>query len=153
LIGLGFSVFATIILVEAIGAPLMRSDSVIIGLVGGCAISGATRYWSNEQLDQAPGGTFLWVHTSKLSVDVALVLPMIMFACLAVSCIPDILATIELSGVDIKGTEFNSKIQGGILCNEIGDFVTTMATGLPIISQAGNNGVIILTSCAPRRAG
>ncbi|KAI4661859.1 uncharacterized protein J4E78_004649 [Alternaria triticimaculans] len=154
LIGLGFSVFATIILVEAIGAPLMRSASVIIGLAVGCAISGATGYWSTEQLNQAPGGTFLWVHTFKLSVDGALVLPMIiMFACQAVSCIPDILATAELSGVDIEGTEFNSRIQGGILCDGLGSFFSALATGPPMVSQAGNNGVIVLTGCASRRAG
>ncbi|RAR00046.1 purine permease [Stemphylium lycopersici] len=154
LIGLGFSVFATIVLVEAVGAPLMRSASVVIGLAVGCAISGAAGYWSTEQLEQAPGGTFLWVHTFKLSVDGALVLPMIiMFACQAVSCIPDILATAELSGVDIEGTEFNSRIQGGILCDGLGSFFSALATGPPMVSQAGNNGVIVLTGCASRRAG
>ncbi|KAF2681597.1 purine permease [Lentithecium fluviatile CBS 122367] len=154
LIGLGFSVFATIVLVESIGAPLMRSASVIIGLAVGCIISGATGYWSTEQLTQAPAGTFLWVHTFKLSVDGALVLPMIiMFACQAVSCIPDILATAELSDVPIEGTDFNSRIQGGILCDGLGSFFSALATGPPMVSQAGNNGVIVLTGCASRRAG
>jgi xanthine/uracil permease len=65
----------------------MRSASVIIGLAVGCAISGAAGYWSAEQIQQAPGGTFLWVHTFELTVDGALVLPLIiMFACQAVSC-------------------------------------------------------------------
>ncbi|OAL55653.1 purine permease [Pyrenochaeta sp. DS3sAY3a] len=154
LIGLGFSVFATIILVEAVGAPLMRSASVIIGLAVGCIISGATGYWSMEQIDRAPNGTFLWVHTFKLSVDGALVLPLIiMFACQAVSCIPDILATAELSDVAIEGTEFNSRIQGGILCDGLGSLFSALATGPPMVSQAGNNGVIVLTGCASRRAG
>ncbi|KAF2108578.1 purine permease [Lophiotrema nucula] len=154
LIGLGFSVFATIILVEALGAPLMRSASVVIGLAVGCIISGATGYWSTQTINEAPGGTFLWVHTFKLSVDGALVLPMIiMFACQAVSCIPDILATAELSDVAIEGTEFNSRIQGGILCDGLGSFFSALATGPPMVSQAGNNGVIVLTGCASRRAG
>lgn len=154
LIGLGFSVFATIILVEAVGAPLMRSAAVIIGLAVGCAISGALGYWSTDQLDNAPSGTFLWVHTFELSVDGTLVLPLIiMFACQAVSCIPDILATAELSGVDIEGAEFSSRIQGGILCDGLGSFFSALATGPPLVSQAGNNGVIVLTGCASRRAG
>ncbi|KAH7308623.1 purine permease [Stachybotrys elegans] len=154
LIGLGFSVFVSIIIVETIGAPLMRSASVIIGLAVGCIISGATGYWSTEQIDRAPGGTFLWVHTFNLSVDGALVLPMIiMFACQAVSCIPDILATAELSDVPIEGTEFNSRIQGGILCDGLGSFFSALATGPPMVAQAGNNGVIVLTGCASRRAG
>ncbi|KAH7071625.1 purine permease [Paraphoma chrysanthemicola] len=154
LIGLGFSVFATIILVETIGAPLMRSASIIIGLAVGCLISGLTGYWSTSQLRDAPAGTFLWTHTFHLSVDGALVLPLlIMFACQAVSCIPDILATAELSGVDIEGTEFNSRIQGGILCDGLGSLFSALATGPPMVSQAGNNGVIVLTGCASRRAG
>lgn len=154
LIGLGFSVFVTIVIVESIGAPLMRSASVIIGLATGCIISGAAGYWSTDQLQQAPAGTFLWVHTFKLSVDGALVLPLIiMFACQAVSCIPDILATAELSEVDIEGTEFNSRIQGGILCDGLGSLFSALGTGPPMVSQAGNNGVILLTGCASRRAG
>ncbi|KAL1594675.1 hypothetical protein SLS59_008725 [Nothophoma quercina] len=154
LIGLGFSVFATIVLVEAIGAPLMRSAAVIIGLAVGCAISGASGYWSTDQLTSSPSRTFLWVHTFKLSVDGTLVLPLIiMFACQAVSCIPDILATAELSGVDIEGAEFSSRVQGGILCDGLGSFFSALATGPPMVSQAGNNGVVVLTGCASRRAG
>lgn len=127
LIGLGFSVFATIVLVEAVGAPLMRSAGVIIGLAVGCTISGVCGYWSTEQLNNAPNGTFLWVHTFDLSVDGTMVLPLIiMFACQAVSCIPDILATAELSGVDIEGAEFSSRVQGGILCDGLGSFFSTL---------------------------
>ncbi|KAH8690465.1 putative purine permease [Talaromyces proteolyticus] len=154
LIGLGFSVFITIILVEIFGSPLMRSASVIFGLAVGCIISGAAGYWSRDEIDAAPIATFLWVHTFKLSVDSALVLPlMIMFVCEAVSCMPDILATAELSGVDIDGTEFNSRIQGGIMCDGLGSLIAALGTGLPMVSQAGNNGVISLTGCASRRAG
>jgi uracil-xanthine permease len=154
LIGLGFSVFATIVVVESIGAPLMRSASVIIGLAVGCIISACTGYWSKASINAAPVATFPWTHTFKLSVDGALVLPLlIMFACQAVSCMPDILATAEISGVEIEGSNFNSRIQGGILCDGLGSFVSALATGPPMVSQAGNNGVIVLTSCASRRAG
>ncbi|KIW04600.1 uncharacterized protein PV09_04348 [Verruconis gallopava] len=154
LIGLGFSVFATIIVTEIFGAPLMRSASVVIGLGVGCAISSATGYWDISKIKQAPGGTFPWVHTFKLSVDGILVLPLlILFACQAVSCIPDILATAEISDLSIEGTEFNSRVQGGILCDGLGSFVSALATGPPMVSQAGNNGTIVLTGCASRRAG
>lgn len=149
LIGLGFSVFATIIFVESIGSPLMKSCSVVIGLAVGCIISACTGYWSTSKISQAPIATFPWVHTFKLSVDGTLVLPLlIMFACQAVSCMPDILATAEISGVEIEGTKFNSRIQGGILCDGLGSFISALATGPPMVSQAGNNGVIVLTSCA-----
>lgn len=132
----------------------MKSASIILGLAVGCAISGATGYWSRDNIDAAPAVTFLWVHTFKLSVDGALVLPLlIMFVCEAVSCMPDILATAEISNVDIEGTQFNSRIQGGILCDGLGSLVSAFGTGLPMVSQAGNNGVISLTGCASRRAG
>ncbi|KAJ5377024.1 hypothetical protein N7509_013910 [Penicillium cosmopolitanum] len=154
LIGLGFSVFVTIIIVEIFGSPLMRSASVVFGLAVGCALSGSTGYWSRENIDAAPVATFLWVQTFKLSVDGALVLPLlIMFICEAVSCMPDILATAEISGLDVDGVEFNSRIQGGILCDGIGSLISACGTGLPMVSQAGNNGVISLTGCASRRAG
>ncbi len=154
LIGLGFSVFVSIVLVEQFGSPLMKSASVIIGLFVGCLISGLTGYWSMDNINAAPSATFLWVHTFHLSVDGALVLPLlIMFICEAVSCMPDILATAEISNVDIEGTEFNSRIQGGILCDGLGSLISALGTGPPMVSQAGNNGVISLTGCASRRAG
>ncbi|KAH8783204.1 putative purine permease [Diaporthe sp. PMI_573] len=154
LIGLGFSVFATIVLVEFFGSPLMRSSSVICGLAVGCAISGATGYWSPSQIEQAPVVTFLWARTFKLSVDGALILPLlIMFICQGVSTMPDILATAEISGVEIEGTRFNSRIQGGILCDGLGSLFSALGTAGPMVGQAGNNGVIVLTGCASRRAG
>ncbi|KIX99218.1 uncharacterized protein Z520_04794 [Fonsecaea multimorphosa CBS 102226] len=154
LIGLGFSVFVSIVVVEQFGSPIMKSAAVLIGLIVGCIISGATGYWSSENIDNAPVVTFLWVHTFKLSVDGALILPLlIMFICEGVSCMPDILATAEISGVDVEGSEFNSRIQGGILCDGLGSLMSTLGTGLPMVSQAGNNGTIVLTGCASRRAG
>ena len=132
----------------------MKSASIIFGLAVGCIISGATGYWSRTNIVAAPTITFLWVHTFKLSVDGALILPLlIMFVCEAVSCMPDILATAEISNVDIEGTQFNSRIQGGILCDGLGSLISALGTGLPMVSQAGNNGVISLTGCASRRAG
>lgn len=132
----------------------MRSSSVILGLAVGCAITGSTGYWDGSNIDAAPVATFLWTQTFPLSVDGTLILPlMIMFACEAVSCMPDILATAEISGVEIEGTKFNTRIQGGILCDGLGSLFSALGTGLPMVSQAGNNGVIILTGCASRRAG
>ncbi len=132
----------------------MKSASIILGLAIGCLISGLTGYWSLSNIHAAPPITFLWVHTFNLSVDGALILPLlIMFICETVSCMPDILATAEISNVDIEGTQFNSRIQGGILCDGLGSLISAFGTGLPMVSQAGNNGVISLTGCASRRAG
>lgn len=149
LIGLGLSVFATIVLVEYFGSPLMRSAALILGLAVGCAISGATGYWSRSGIDDAPVVTFLWTTTFRLSVDGALVLPLlVMFICQGVSTMPDILATAEASGLEMEGAEFNSRMQGGILCDGLGSLFAALGTAGPMVGLAGNNGVIILTGCA-----
>jgi NCS2 family nucleobase:cation symporter-2 len=44
-VGLGFSVFVTIILMERFGSPIMKSASVILGLLVGCIIAAATGYF------------------------------------------------------------------------------------------------------------
>lgn len=148
-VGIGFATFVTILFVELIGSPLMKSASIIFGLAVGSIISGATGYWSSAQIQQAPAVTFLWTHTFRLQVDGALVLPlMIMFICEAMTCMPSILATAEMSGCEIEGTKFNTRVQGGILCDAFGSFFSALGTGLPMVSHAGNNGVIVLTSCA-----
>lgn len=134
LLGLGFSVFLAIVFIELFGSPLMKSASVIIGLFVGCLVSGLAGYWSMSNVDAAPSVTFLWVLTFPLSVDGALVLPLlIMFVCEAVSCMPDILATSEISGVEIEGTQFNSRVQGGIMCDGVGSLISALGTGPPMV--------------------
>ncbi|KAL9535908.1 putative purine permease [Sphaerulina musiva] len=153
-IGIGFSVFATILIVEMIGSPLMKSASIIFGLAIGSAISGATGFWSVSGIEQAPVVTFLWVETFKLSVDGALILPlMILFICEAMVCMPSIAATSEASAVETEGEKANTRIQGGILCDALGSLLAGLGMTIPMVSHAGNNGVIVVTSNASRRAG
>jgi xanthine/uracil permease len=47
-IGLGFSVFVTILLTERFGSPIMKSASVIMGLLVGCIIGAATGYFDGS---------------------------------------------------------------------------------------------------------
>src|ERR1700748_3585438 len=47
-IGLGFSVFITIILCERFGSPIIKSCAVVIGLLVGCIIAGATGYFDRS---------------------------------------------------------------------------------------------------------
>ena len=50
-LGLGFSVFVTIILCERFGSPIMKSTSVVIGLLTGCIIAAATGYFDKSGID------------------------------------------------------------------------------------------------------
>lgn len=67
-IGLGFSVFVTIILCERFGSPIMKSCAVVVGLLVGCIIAGATGYFPSSGIDAAPAVSFIWVKTFPLTV-------------------------------------------------------------------------------------
>ena len=76
-IGLGFSVFVTIIICERFGSPIMKSCAVVLGLLVGCIIAGATGYFSSTGIDAAPPASFIWVKTFPLSVYGPIVLPLL----------------------------------------------------------------------------
>lgn len=77
-INLGFSVFVMILLMERFGPPIMKSCSVICGLLFGCIIAGATGYFDKAGIVavsltfstlidtlinlgiQAPAVSFIW---------------------------------------------------------------------------------------------
>lgn len=153
-IGLGFSVFISILFIEHFGSPIMKSSAIILGLGVGCAIAGATGYWDGADIIAAPVGDFLWTKNYKYSVDGALVLPLLIMFCVeAVSCIPDIVATAEVSRLPIDDDYLQSSIQGGIMCDALGSLLGGLSGGLPTVSQAANNGVIAITGCSSRYAG
>lgn len=76
-IGLGFSVFLTIVLCEKFGSPIMKSGAVVIGLLVGCIIAAATGYFSSAGIDAAPVASFIWVRTFPLSIYAPAILPML----------------------------------------------------------------------------
>lgn len=75
-VGLGFSVFVSIIICERFGAPIMKSCAVVVGLLVGCIIAGATGYFDRSGIDASPAASFIWVNTFKLSVYGPIVLPL-----------------------------------------------------------------------------
>jgi uracil-xanthine permease len=153
-LGLGFSVFLTIILCERFGAPIMKSTSVIIGLLVGCIIAAATGYFDRKGIDSAPAASFIWVHTFKLTVYGPLVLPiMAVFIICACEAIGDITATCDVSRLEVSGKTYESRIQGGVLADGINGMLAALMTITPMTTFAQNNGVIALTRCANRTAG
>jgi len=175
-LGLGFSVFVTIILCERFGSPIMKSTSVIIGLLVGCIIAAATGYFDKSGIEAAPAASFVWVRTFKLSVYGPLVLPIIalfiIVACEAVSAflsrppqdprrvdwviiaqIGDITATCDVSRLEVSGKLYESRIQGGVLADGLAGVFAALMTITPMSCFAQNNGVIALTRCANRTAG
>lgn len=153
-LGLGFSVFLTIILCERFGSPIMKSTSVIIGLLTGCIIGGATGYFDRSGIDSAPAASFVWVETFHLQVYGPLVLPMMaVFIICATESIGDITATCDVSRIEVEGEIYESRIQGGVLADGLNGTLAALMTITPMTTFAQNNGVIALTRCANRTAG
>ncbi|KAK5138880.1 hypothetical protein LTR04_004103, partial [Oleoguttula sp. CCFEE 6159] len=123
-IGLGFSVFVTIILCERFGSPIMKSTAVVIGLLVGCIIAAATGYFDRSGIDAAPVASFIWVHTFPLSVYGPIVLPLLaVYIVLAMEAIGDITATCDVSRLEVDGPLFDSRIQGGVLADGLNGII------------------------------
>ncbi|KAL8417874.1 hypothetical protein RB594_001479 [Gaeumannomyces avenae] len=153
-LGLGFSVFVTIILCERFGSPIMKSTSVVIGLLTGCIIAAACGYFSNSGIDSAPAVSFIWMQTFKLQVYPPIILPIIaVFIICACEAIGDITATCDVSRLEVEGRTYESRIQGGVLADGINGILAALMTITPMTTFAQNNGVIALTRCANRKAG
>ncbi|GJN74751.1 purine permease [Purpureocillium lilacinum] len=153
-LGLGFSAFITIILCERFGSPIMKSTSVVIGLLVGCIIAGATGYFDATGIDSAPVASFIWVRTFPLTIYGPLVLPLIaVYVICATEAVGDITATCDLSRLEVEGRTYESRIQGGLLADGLNCIVAALMTMTPMSRFAQNNGVIALTRCANRTAG
>ncbi|OCK77851.1 purine permease [Lepidopterella palustris CBS 459.81] len=153
-IGLGFSVFVTIIICERFGSPIMKSTAVVIGLLVGCIIAAACGYFDRSGIDSSPAASFIWVHTFKLSVYGPIVLPLLaVYIVLAMEAIGDITATCDVSHLEVDGKLFDSRIQGGVLADGLNGIIAGLCTITPMSTFAQNNGVIALTRCANRKAG
>jgi len=153
-IGLGFSVFVTIIICERFGSPIMKSCAVVIGLLIGCIIGGAVGYFDPSGITAAPAASFVWVHTFPLSIYPSLILPLLaVYIVLAMEAIGDITATCDVSRLEVSGPLFDSRIQGGVLADGINGMLAGLCTITPMSTFAQNNGVIALTRCANRKAG
>jgi uracil-xanthine permease len=153
-IGLGFLVFLTIILCERFGSPIMKSCSVVIGLLVGCIVAAATGYFDRSGIDAAPVASFIWVKTFPLSIYPPLILPFLaLYIVLMMESIGDITATCDVSRLDVQGVMFDTRIRGGVLADGLNGLLAGLCTITPMSTFAQNNGVIALTKCANRKAG
>jgi xanthine/uracil permease len=89
------------------GSPFMRNASIIIGLIVGMIVAGATGYVDSSSIDRAPAVTFLWVKRFKLGVYGPAVLPSLaVYVVLAMEAIGDITASADLSRVTVDGVSY-----------------------------------------------
>lgn len=78
---------------------------------------------------------------------------LVVFIICACEATGDITATCDVSGLEVEGEVFESRIQGGILADGINGLLASLMTITPMTTFAQNNGVIALTRCANRKAG
>ncbi|KAF3396199.1 Uric acid-xanthine permease [Penicillium rolfsii] len=153
-IGLGFLVFVSILICERFGSPIMKSCSVVIGLLVGCIVAAACGYFDRSGIDSAPVASFIWVKTFHLTVYGPMVLPLLaVFIICACECVGDVTATCDVSRLEVEGELFESRLQGAVLADGLCSVVSALATMTPMTTFAQNNGVIALTRCANRTAG
>lgn len=153
-IGLGFLSFVSIVLTELFGSPFLKNASIIVGLAVGCIVAGAAGYIDGSSIKSAPAITFLWVYTFKIRVYPAAILPMLaVYVSTTMEAIGDITASAEVSRLNVDDEEFDSRVQGGVLSDGLGGFLSALFTVTPLSIFAQNNGVIALTRCASRAAG
>lgn len=153
-IGLGFSVYVSIILFEKWGSPIMKSCAVVLGLLVGCIVAAACGYFSSSEISQAPAVTFLWVHSFKLKIYAPAILPFLaVYIVLMMETIGDITATSDVSRLEVEGELYESRIQGGILADGLNSALSGLFTVTPMSVFAQNNGVISITKCANRVVG
>lgn len=153
-IGLGFLVFVTIIICERFGPPILKSCSVVVGLLVGSIVAAACNYFESSGVAAAPVASFAWVHTFPLTIYPPLILPLLaLYIVIMMESIGDITATCDVSRLQVEGATFDSRIQGGVLGNGLTCLLAGLMTISPMSVFAQNNGVIALTKCANRTAG
>ena len=136
-VGLGFSVFVTIVIAECFGSPLMKSGAAVIGLLVGCILSGANGYLSPDTINAAPAASFVWVKTFPLSIYPPIILPlMAVYIVLAMEAIGDISATCDVSRLEVEGKLFDSRIQGGVLADGFNGLIAGLCTITPMSTFA-----------------
>lgn len=137
-IGLGFLVFVTIVLCERFGSPIMKSTSVILGLLVGCIVAAATGYFDDTGITSAPVASFIWVKTFHLSLYGPLVLPiMTVFIICACEAVGDVTATCDVSRLEVEGPEFESRIQGGVLADGLNGMIAALCKQIQTPGSAG----------------
>ncbi|GFZ47562.1 Purine permease [Saitozyma sp. JCM 24511] len=153
-LGLGFSSFIVIVLLEIFGSAFMKSSSVFMGLIVGFVIAAATGYFNGAVISSAPVGTFLWLSTWRLSIRGQLVLPMVAsWTVMVCETIGNVTASSDVSHLEIAGETFMQRVQGGVLADAISATIAGLATVPPLTTFSQNAGVIALTRNASRSSG
>lgn len=153
-IGLAFSVFAVILMIEFFGSPFMHNTQVVFSLFPGIILSLPLGYINTTFITQAPVITIPFRYTFKLGVYWPALIPVLIgYLISAVDAVGDISASAEASHVTTTGPEFESRIQGGILADGLNSLFAALCTASPTGTYSVNNGIIVMKMTANKYAG
>ncbi|GEM12541.1 membrane transporter, nucleobase:cation symporter-2 [Rhodotorula toruloides] len=154
LIGLGFLVWISILIIDIFGPPIAKNMSAMLGLIIGMIVAGAIGYFDKSYFSSAPVVTFLWVHRFPLSVRGELVLPFIASYLVVISeGIGNITATCAASGYPVKGPRYASHVQGGLTSDALLSCLSGLATVPPSTTFSQNVSIVSLSQNASRISG
>ncbi|BGP03221.1 hypothetical protein NBRC10513v2_006950 [Rhodotorula toruloides] len=154
LIGLGFLVWVSILIIDIFGPPIAKNMSAMLGLIIGMIVAGAIGYFQTSAFDSAPVITFLWVHRFPLSVRGELVLPFIASYLVVISeGVGNITATCAASGYPVKGPRYASHVQGGLTSDALLSCISGLATVPPSTTFSQNVSILSLSQNASRISG
>ncbi|BGP58006.1 hypothetical protein JCM8202v2_005663 [Rhodotorula sphaerocarpa] len=154
LVGLGFSVWVSIILFDLFGPPLVKNMSTMLGFLVGLIIAGACGYFDTATISSAPVVNFLWVRRFPLNIRGELVLPFLASYLVVISeCVGNISATCNASRIPVRGARYSSHVQGALLSDALWASLSGLATVSPTTTFSQNVAVIALSNNASRIAG
>ena len=95
----------------------MKNASLILSLIVGCIVAGACNYIENKIKD-SPVITFNWVYTFSLKLYPQSILQMLtIYMVIAIEAAGDIAASSEASRLEVSGSKFDERVQGGLLAD------------------------------------
>lgn len=113
----------------------MHVTQIVLGLIVGMIIAGATGYVDGSSIDTAPVGTFIWTTTFPISIYGPAVIPfLIVYLDNILESLGDITASCDVSGVEVDGPMFSSRVQGGLLADGINSLISACMTISPMVS-------------------
>ena len=112
----------------------MHVTQIVLGLIVGMIIAGATGYVDGSSIDTAPVGTFIWTTTFPITIYGPAVIPfLIVYLDNILESLGDITASCDVSGVEVDGPMFSSRVQGGLLADGINSLISACMTISPMV--------------------
>ncbi len=153
-IGVGLLVLLVVIGFNCCKSPLLRMGGIAIGLIVGYICALFLGMVDFSQMSKAAFITIPVPFKYGFSFNFAHFLVVAIIYLLSVlEAVGDLTATALVSGQKIQGSEFQSRLKGGVMADGLVSVAASAMSSLPLTTFAQNNGVIQMTGVASRHVG